>query len=362
MELKLKILIYLLLLISPLELLASEIRPFYQSFKSIGMGNAYLGISNNPESLYLNPAGMASVEEKSVYIAPIMVEASTDFYSAYKDSSSAFSSFGLDSINALNGKNVYGRAQLTPSFVMPNFGVGLIIDGQMAYYAKNTALPNITFAWQNTNGIQASFGMDFTGRRPRKGAPRMSVGVGLKMLWRRGGYRTVPLTTILNASSLGINLIKQLSGNFGVGYGIDLGAHYSMPMGRNFSLGIGTSFLNIGNISFASTADSLKNDLGFGAALVYDAGGITQFTFAFDHRNILNEVDWRARNHFGIETKISQFSFQVGLNQVYLTGGVGFDYGIGKIYALTYAHELGALVHQDANRRYMIGFDFKFSL
>ncbi len=332
----------------------------YQGARSKGMGGAYVGLADDQQTLFYNPAGLAGVKRSTLQYVDTMFEASTDSYAVYKNSFSSLSGFSISTLNALQGYNTYLRAQTVPMFLMQNFGFGFVFDQQFAYFSKNLSLPNITMGYQTTMGIQAGFGLNLSSRRIRPGRPLLRLGASFKALWRRGGYIEIPQSTLLGLSGT-TGLITTLFGNFGFGLGMDIGAHYIMPMSRRVTFSFGTAFTDIGDTSFSSQASAQKGNLSAGFALKYKSG-VTGFTFAYDMRNILESTDWRKKNHIGMELGLSFLDIYLGVNQAYLTYGVGVDVWIMKIKAISYAEELGASLFQDSNRRYMLKIEAKVRL
>lgn len=346
---------------------SSEIRDFYFGARSKAMGGAYVGLADDEQALYLNPAGLAYIEKPEIHYGVLDIDISSDVYSSYADTADAFSNFSAESINSIMGKNIYGRAQISPSLIMPNFGVGVLVDGQAAFYSKNQALPNITFGYQNTNAIQVATGFSISGitgggrRRRRSSRGDLSIGLGFKAAWRRGGYRQVPLITLFNLSQ-GKSLITEFAGNFGIGFGFDVGSLYVLPLGKDMRFSLGTAFTNIGDMSFSNTdPEPQKGNLSLGMAFQFNPG-LFKLIIAYDYSNILDQIDWRKKNHFGFEFKFTAFSVHAGLNQSFITLGGAFDIWVLRITGLTYATELGSLVQQDVNRRYSLRLDFKFDL
>ncbi|HGE69976.1 TPA: hypothetical protein ENX78_04015 [Candidatus Poribacteria bacterium] len=57
----------------------------YRGIRAMGMGNAFDAISDDNDSVYYNPAGMASVRKIKVYIQPLRLIPTQDFYNETKD-------------------------------------------------------------------------------------------------------------------------------------------------------------------------------------------------------------------------------------------------------------------------------------
>jgi hypothetical protein len=338
---------------------AGEIYEFYHGVKAQAMGNAVTAIVNDEEALYLNPAGLAGNKEyKFHYLVADMTASSDLVYSAIGGAGG-----GLDSMmsspekmsDLVMGKNIYGEAQLTSTLMMPNMAIGIIGDQQISMTARNRALPKVTLGYQTTNGIQAAYGI-VVGRGKKRG--ELKIGLAAKLLWRRGGYRDLPTTTVMNMSTEKLN---QITGPFGRGFGADLGAQYSFKLNNKFSFSSGIVYTDIGDTSFDSGAMAIKGNLAFGLAGKYTYGQ-SGLTVSYDYRHIRDETDWRKKNHLGLELQLPIMSLYGGVNQVYFTYGAGFDLWLFRITAMSYVEEHGSFVFQNPERRYSLRAALKFNL
>lgn len=336
-----------------------ELRSLYRSTRAMALGGAYVAITDDADALYLNPAGLAGIKGQQIQYAILDAELSQDALTS-STLLSTFSNANGTAVNALLGKNIYGRAQVTPTFVMPGFGVGIILDGQAAVLANNTALPDIIAGYQTTMGIQAGFGFSVLkkGRRASPTAPDLRVGLGAKMLWRRGGYRPLGLTSLLNITP---ELLKSMAGNFGRGLGFDLGMQYLMPLNSRLTLQFGGAMTEIGDVKFASEADTQRGNFTVGTALRYRLPR-SEITLAYDYAHISEDTDWRKRSNLGLEAKLPFVSLMLGLHQMRLTYGASFDAWIFKVTAVSYSEEIGTTWGLDPERRFMLRLALGFGI
>lgn len=356
-----------------------ELRGLYRDVRSKAMGGVGVALELDDrdavQGIFGNPAQMAGNRTITLHYLGLDLGASWDTYSAVTETASAFSNFTPNSLNVLMGKNVFGYSQIVSAITLPNFGIAAIMDGQFAFYAQNQAYPEFTVAYMTTTGIQASWGtvVDLSRvagrRRPRKqnsdrdeasGGSELRLGLGGKMLWRRGGYKEIPLTTLLSAST---DSLKALMGSFETGYGVDAGMQYVHKDGSNLSWSLGASIQNIGDVHFSKgVADPVPNNLTAGAAVKYSLGGITSATLSYDQAYLLTTTDWRKRNHLGVEWELPGLSVFGGIYQTYLTYGASFDAWILRVTAASYAEELGGMAYQNGNRRYLVRLAMRLAL
>lgn len=331
---------------------AAETIDLYRNTRTQVMGGAAVAIVEDESSLFQNPAAMAGSQDIKLHYAIVDGEVGTaGLADALGGTLLSGSSSGISS---MIGKNVYGRVQATPTLLMPNFGVSMILDGQYAFYSKNKALPTVTVGYQSTMGLQAAFGHSFhASTRPNRRTSEFRVGIGGKVLWRRGGYYPLDTVELIDLTQRTTAKINELVGSYEMGIGIDLGAQYMTKVADNAKLYAGVAFLDIGDTSFKTMASPIQGDLamGLGYKIFTDS---TTVTFAYDFRNILDSMDWRKKSHLGFEVAFPGLSLQGGIYQAFLSYGVGFDLWLFKIYAGSYATELSDTMHLDPDRRWII--------
>ncbi len=335
---------------------SGELIELYRGARAQAMGNAFVAIADDEEAIFYNPAGLAGTQKHILNYMALDLSTSTDLILSYQEGLSAFKNLSGDSLNVIIGKNIFARSQFAPSFLMPNFGVAAIVDGQFAIESQNKALPQLTLGYQTTNGIQAGYGISLNRGFRRKGDLRF--GIAAKILWRRGGYHLLPLLSLISLSQ---NTIKELSGSYERGIGLDFGGQYLFNFTNHFSASLGVAYTDVGDTYFGGQADTIKGNLTAGMALQYSLK-LSKITFAYDFRHILNETDWRKKSHIGVEVAVPFLSIYGGINQVNLTYGASFDAWLFKITVLSFAEELGSFVHQDSMRQWLVKTALKFDL
>ena len=332
----------------------SELRELYRGTRAQAMGNAFVAVADDDEAIFYNPAGLAGIKGFSLNYAVADLELSTDAIATATTGTSALSNFSPSSLNALMGKDIYARAQITPNIVMPKFGIALIVDEQVAILAKNQALPQLTIGYQTTDGVQVATGTSVL----KRGRSDLRVGAAMKLLWRRGGYHILPATALF---SLGGNTLGDLSGDFEQGIGADVGLQYIYTLNKKLSFAYGFSATDMGDTTFGGQADPLKSNFSMGLAATFKMPNLTAI-LAYDQRHLLTDTDGRKRNHIGLELQLPFISVMGGMNQMYLTYGASFDLWIFKLTAVSYAEELDTYAFQDPERRYLLRIALKFGL
>lgn len=326
-----------------------NMRELYQGARAMAMGNAFVSVADDEETLFYNPAGLAGIESSTFQYLNTDLEISGDIVDATKSSYDQFKNLSGDSLNILMGKNVYLHANYVPTYITKNFGLAVLFDQQLSMISQNKALPQVEMGYQTTNGLQLGYGFGLDrGRRTRSD---LRFGVGFKYLFRRGGYNTLTQKQIANMSQ---DELKQIVGGFGSGMGFDLGTHYIYHLSSRLKLQAGAAWTEIGGVSFGNdTAEPIAGNLSAGLSVRYEFAHIAA-TLAYDMRHITQSVDPRLRNHLGAELSIPLFKVYMGLNQIYPTFGFGFDLGVVQLLAVTYAEEMSSMAKINPERRYLL--------
>ena len=336
-----------------------ELRELYRGARMTGMGGAFVAIADDEQAIWVNPAGLAGIQKTAFHYAVADVEFSNDIASEILSGMPTLQALGSGNLGAVIGKNIYGRVQITPTLVMPGWGIGFISDHQFGAILKNRVFPNTTVAMQSTNGVQIaqSFTLTRKGRRRGPGAGELRVGFAAKALWRRGGYNAIPMTQLLNLST---DYILALGGTYGFGFGLDLGTQYVRSIGNNTQVSLGVAYTDIGDIAFSNGADTQKGNLSAGVGLTYKATGF-DFTLAADYRHINEDTDARKRIHAGFEFALPLIKVYGGLSQTLPEYGAAVDIWILRVTALTYTEARGQTLGQDDERRWLTRLDAKFA-
>jgi len=346
-------------LVAPWASQARELQELYRGARQMAMGNAFVAIADDEAAIFMNPAGLAGIKNTTFNYGVFDLQVSSETISAISDSIDAFSNFSSDSFNVIMGKDIYGRVQIAPSLVTENLGVALLVDQQIGLAAENPSIPAIDFLYQTTNGVQVAYGTSVLGHSRKKAVHDLRLGMAAKILWRRGGVRRVPMIDLLTADS---STIGQLAGNFGQGYGFDLGAQYLRKINDRFKVMAGVAWTDIGDIEFGTSgADPQLQNLSAGIASTFGFN-FAELTLAFDQRHILNDTDWRKRTHLGAQLDLPIFDLYAGVNQTTITYGASFDLWLIRMTAARYTEEVGAFAGTDQVGRWMLRLALKIPL
>ncbi len=328
--------------------------------RTMAMGGAGIALADDEYALFQNPAGLAGQTSRRFRVLGLTLEASQDTYSTFGTSLSAFSNFKISTLNTLMGKDIFIRAGVLPMITLPNFSIAYLADVQGAISQFNQANPSFLFGQRITHGVQAGFGWSLS--KSRKATDDIRFGVAAKVLWRKGGYYNISTAGFLQATSSGKSFIDGLVGNFGMGFGGDLGFQYVNRPNKKTSLFFGASATDVGGTKFSdSHAQSIPMNVGFGVGAKKELEVLTVKVDA-DLRNLTQDTSLVNKTHFGTEISMALVDLYFGLNQMNLTYGAAFDLWILKVSAVSTSEELGINYRQQPSRRYMLQVDFNLPI
>jgi hypothetical protein len=323
------------------------------------MGGTCISHVHGADAIFYNPAALSRIEGFDFILADVNVGASkdaTDFAQQFQGST-----FAASDINQLYGKTLTADVGGRAGFAMPNLGFGVFSNNY-----TNMQFNDPTFPTFNMNFI-SDYGYAISGAIPL--GTDTSIGFTGRRLLRWGGDQDINVGSIIGQSSSTI-----ASNNFqdhGVGYGMDIAFMTTLPASWKPTLtlvwqdvGVTTFNMTSGNAPPPAQYDNLI----FGASAQQSAG-IFNFTHAFEYKFIRTDgYSLTQKLHLGTEMELGPLALRAGINQGYLTYGVGLDLWFFKVDAAAYATELGTYTGQARSDRYSLNltidldFDQSFKL
>lgn len=346
-----------------------------KSIRSLGMGGAFFGLSDDEYALFSNSAGLSLRRTGAETMLRVNGHVSADAISGFKDFTSLSGSSLQTAINRLDkykGKPLYGNAGLLPYFVSKNLAVGLLLADTKINFNISTSSSEIVSLPASTEIADITLISDsgvVIGYAQSLGDPDLHVGANLKGLFRSGGRKFFTAAEYLANGK--IDFDPKTIGGSGMGVDLDLGATYEM---KNLPFGI-LSRASLVFSNLLASEFSISHKYGAVPRLnrTMNLGWYTAFDgFAFvDNVHVLADIsnisiggetnpDLGARTgsflkkvNLGVELPIGRFSVRGGLHQGYLTAGFGMNlYGI-RLDAATYGEETGENTKQ-GSRRYAL--------
>jgi hypothetical protein len=205
--------------------------------------------------------------------------------------------------------------------------------------------------------LQLTYGFE-VGRKNRRKF-QLKLGAAAKMLWRRGGYRLLPTSAMLNPSA---EQLTSRIGNFGKGYGFDLGSLAVFELRKNLKLQGALVATDIGDTSFGDGPQPVGMNLAAGMALRYFLKKAGSLSLLYELRHLTQSASIRRKQHLGAELALPVLKLYAGYNQAFLTYGAAVDIFLFRLTAASTTEELGSQVYQNPQTRWLLRLDWKLAL
>ena len=364
--------------------LFTNIHHHYQSPRALGMGDAFVAVSNDYSALLYNPAALARLDSGQINLS-MDVAFSNSFSTFMKELQSASSGTNESAKNTqimdLFQKN-YGRQYSIRSglfegvMAFPGWSLAVIpMDMSLDFALGNQVAPaaNARLYLDTT----VAFGIGKEVKSYDLGG-RFAWGTTLKFI-NRGFFTKQILSLDLAADS---NLVKNEDIRDGYTLDMDVGVLYTpyLPTEGIFSTlrlarpTFGAVIRNVADYGFGSTM-KVYNKGTFDAPeklyRVLDLGSRWEYPgfFIFGGRGVLDVRDighpyWSMRKglHIGFEIDWSMTSwwkgqYRLGWNQGYYTAGASALFTLFRLDLVTYAEDIGSFDSPKENRMYMAKFN-----
>ena len=343
-------LIYIIFFLFSCSIFAKELPYIYKGTRPLGMGGAFVALSDDSNALFYNPAGLANIKEDRVSLINLDIEGSKKAYNFNKDA------WDVDTDNS---KEVAGFLQdhlgdyghiatsIFPNYTKPNFAFGLISTVKSNIQVRDRQYPKLSVDAIGDGGVCAGYAWPFLDND-------LLVGSNLKYLYRESiehEYSVADITTHDFKSRLRDGI------QHGSGVLLDLGIIYKIQSNQEGSpqepIQLGLSVSNLIGNKLGDAAD-LDPHVDLGVSKRFG-----DITLAADYVDIFGQLgednDIGKRIHLGLEYSLTKIiRLRTGVNQGYMTFGVGVDAKNVQFDLLTYAEEVGTHSGQLKDRRYLI--------
>lgn len=338
---------------------ATERRSFYSGIRCQAMGGACIAVTNDETSLLINPAGLGKLRDFFGTVFDPELELNANGSAMY--SSSSFSNpFDLEniksSLDTAKGKYYHAKAQVFPSFVGPNFGIGLygnyLLDARM-----DAAGTSIDTYFRSDYALALGFNFRFFDGR-------VKLGLNAKLIDRAEiSNAAVSATGPYDFGSLGTN---------GLGLSTDVGLIMTAPW--TYLPTIAAVLRDVGGTSFASGAGmrasttnrpaALTQDLDVALALFPIHSNYLRGSWTVEYRGLLtaSQIDDPTKlMHGGFELNVGDVLFlRAGYNQRYWTAGLEIASERFQWQIASYGEEIGTLANHEEDRRYIAKFAYRY--
>ena len=323
--------------------------------RGLGMGGAQISAVNDETSILINPAALGKLRDSFATLVDPEVDvnnlASQSFTGSGADAAQEPQAL-LNYLNANPNRYYYARAQLMPSFVLQNFGIGAYAtEFHAAQVDQNTNKMNLN--WRRDTGGVIAYNFKFW-------EGRIKIGAAVR-LFDRIEVKDVDIDT--TTTGLRLQDIANEGGAVAADGGIVLTAPITyLPtltavvrdIGQtNFDVGKGLNYDTPGR----PNGQRQTVDLGFGLYPIL--GKRYRLTIAGEFRDATStdtedQLDSMRRMHVGAELNIADVIFiRGGMNQRYWTAGLEISTEHFQFQAASYGQEIGISTATQEDRRYV---------
>lgn len=339
--------------------LAQERYEFYNGIRQMGMGGASVATVNDETAMLANPAGLGKLRDYFITIIDPEVEvgADTETVARYDVLKMTDPQQALNKCNVNPNKHLHARAQIFPSVVVPNFGIGLfgkyVVDGQVDSVANK-------FDYEYINDYALVMGLNF---RFFNGI--IKIGSNARIVNRTEVHNSTidPTSTTLTLKSLASS---------GIGVGSDSGLIITLPVTWLPTIAavyrdVGRTAYTLRDGMFMTTATKPVSTAGsadVAMSISPIVGKRVRSTWTIEYQDVITagkETDHMRRAHAGVEFNFADAVFvRGGMNQRYWTAGLELSMMNYQFQAASYGEDIGVPGTPKEDRRYEVKFAFRF--
>jgi hypothetical protein len=351
----------LLIFFFSLNVQSKELYEFYNGIRQMGMGGAYTAVVNDETALILNPAALGKLRDG--YLTVFDPEIHIDNKAASAINNNNYDVFAnthaqdlIDTVKQFPDEHYHSSAYLFPSYVGPNFGIGLL--GTYNYDAQYNSAGN-DYDLRYRNDYAFIMGFDF----------RFFDGI-IKLGFNGKYINRVEADENIKAASANNVHWTDLVGE-GSGFASDAGLIITAPV--IFLPSIAAVWHDIGDTCYGHSGmfysgrpepECTRQTIDVGTSITPIIGKYSrmQLTADFeDVRSMASEKDKLRRLHAGLEFNFYDKLFiRGGMNQRYWTAGLEMDWTIFQLQFASWGEDVGTYPDHQEDRRYAAKFSIRF--
>ncbi|MCB0422195.1 MAG: hypothetical protein KDD61_14450, partial [Bdellovibrionales bacterium] len=310
-----------------------------------GMGNAYVSVVRDSDSLFYNPAGLGLNSGYYWTVADPLVGLNGEEAIASLQNFQDPSNFA-SALSNLSGQKLWAGGGAKTALRTPWFALAYYnnFDASMAIDDPNSPILELNFI--NDVGYALGFGGQLL--------PLMYFGLGVRHITRTGNR-----TTFTSAEMAGLDSESLSAAISNKGTGLALDAGFTIAIDSAINPAASFVIRNIGGTSFKATDGKEKppsddEEWILGASITTDFL-LFSFTPSIDLRH-LNKSDepLMKKINLGFEFGLPLIDLRAGFSQGYWTAGVGMGLGPLQVDIASYAAELGDKNTTLEDRRYLL--------
>lgn len=331
---------------SPSLSMGTEFPTLYRGIRPLGMGGAFITLSDDENALFYNPAGLNDVREfGGVGIVNPLVEVSKASIKLYNDIKDLDGNDIIEVTNVLNkhlGKHQHIRTALHPNLYFHNFALVILAQGTMDLEVRNPAYPEVVTDARSDLGGAVGLATGFWGRM-------LQVGASAKVIQRQGVKKTF---TALDIASGNFDPLEDMEKADDLS--LDAGAKLNLPLPLKPTVAVVVQ--NITDLDFG-TLGKIPQQVNAGVAINPSIIGLISTSWVIEVDDLTKQVggeeDFYKRVHLGAELRLPKIlSLRGGVNQGYFTAGLTLNFWILRVDGAIYTEEIGTYAGQRDDRRY----------
>lgn len=341
------VLLFVFFLGLPALALENIVRP-YQSVRTSGMGGVKYTTGLYDENLFANPARTTENPKSKFTLFDLMVETSPSTIGNVGDLIG--SSQTLNAVGDSAGNNLHGRVQTTfPTYYRANpegryaWALGLVASAQTDLALRRS--------YQLDPGLVVDIGPVFSVARRFFDQKELSLGANVHFAYRASTRKDYRLVDFIQGKSFN----PSDSGGDGADINVDAGVswrfvhwtpgdwHFETGFAVSNAVGGGYNTIKLHFLDQQELPISQPTSVGGGLAARRDSVFfLKDFVVALEFSDLGNNGRGSIFRlfHFGMEGKYGLFKPRFGINQGYLAGGFGFNFGIFQADVATYGEEM----------------------
>lgn len=337
---------------------SQELHEFYNGSRAMAMGGAQIAVVNDETALLSNPAGLGKLRD---YYGTIL-DPEADFgqnlngiYTASPFTSPFDPAQVATSLNSSRNTYYHARAQVFPSFVVKNFGIGVYYRYLLDMRMNSTGTSLSTFYWEDAALLLGYNFRFFDGR--------VKLGFTGKLISRIEIDKQIALPA-------SVTLQNQASEGAAVGGDIGLnlaGPWHWIPTLSVVARDVGSTQFTAGkNVRMTTTGipNKITQDYDIAFAVFPIHANRTRSSFTIEVQKYLAAVqstDQLRYLHVGWELNQSDFFFlRAGMNGRWWTAGLELATEKIQFQLTTYGEDIGQGTTSEEDRRYIFKFAFRF--
>ncbi|KYG62098.1 hypothetical protein AZI85_07825 [Bdellovibrio bacteriovorus] len=326
-----------------------------RSIRARGMGGVLVPFVNDADALFVNPAALKRAAAIDIKLIELMAGANKTLVDSLDDLQNIDAN-DPSTFNDFYGKKLWAQGVGKAAISLPLISAGYLYDTEVTAELHNPAFPQFETYFRSDQAIYLGTAFSL--------GPSTYFGMSVKRITRQGGStQELSISDIADSSSL--SDIGDRFANKGQGYGADLAILHEIPL-PILKPTLTLVWQDVGNTAFKKTEGDdapvhIEQNLVFGAGVGMDLPGL-DWVIGVEGRRLLNpEIEIGKKLHVGTEISLPLIDLRAGYNQGYLSYGVGVNFLIFHLDAVSYTEETGLYPGQDGDSRYMASLSIDLS-